>query len=375
MKILIATPNTALLGGIAKYYEKIREHFTADVTYFFVGRQQADAGRMARAKGTILGYARFAAAVARGGYDLVVVNPSLSFNRTDVSLAREGLLLILAKTFGVPVLVFFRGWDLRTEALLDRRAGWPFRFIYGRADAYIVLARAFRAAIQRWRFQAPVFVETTCVDDDFFDEALAADRSSRKSDRFQILFLGRIVPEKGVFEALATYRLLKATHPTVTLTVVGDGPALAEARAYVREHQLADVAFPGFLEGAAKRAAFAAADVYLFPSFWPEGMPNAVLEAMASGTPVVARLAGGLTDFFEDGRMGFSTESGDPAVYADLVERLIADPDLRTRIGTYNRAYARERFAASAVAARLEAICRSVVDQTSARGSRPMPAA
>jgi glycosyltransferase involved in cell wall biosynthesis len=82
-------------------------------------------------------------------------------------------------------------------------------------------------------------------------------------------------------------------------------------------------------------------------------MPNAVLEAMAFGLPVVTRSVGGMKDFFEDGKMGFITESRDPAVFAEFLARLGADSVLRTSMGRYNRAYARGRFAASVVAARL----------------------
>jgi glycosyltransferase involved in cell wall biosynthesis len=95
-------------------------------------------------------------------------------------------------------------------------------------------------------------------------------------------------------------------------------------------------------------------------------MPNAVLEAMAFGLPVVTRAVGGIRDFFEDGRMGFVTESRDPAVFAGFLARLVADPALRASMGRYNREYARGRFAASVVAARLLEIYAQVGRQAKA---------
>ena len=71
-------------------------------------------------------------------------------------------------------------------------------------------------------------------------------------------------------------------------------------------------------------------------------------------------------DFFEDGRMGFVTESRDPAVFAGFLARLVADPALRASIGRYNREYARSRFAASVVAARLLEIYAQVGRQAKA---------
>ena len=125
--------------------------------------------------------------------------------------------------------------------------------------------------------------------------------------------------------------------------------------------------FTGHLDEAARAAAYRRADIFLFPTCFGEGMPNAILEAMAFGLPVVTRAVGGIRDFFEDGRMGFVTESRSPAVIAGLIERLIADPALRESVGRYNREYAQRRFAASVVAARLLEIYGRVAGQGGAR--------
>jgi glycosyltransferase involved in cell wall biosynthesis len=85
-------------------------------------------------------------------------------------------------------------------------------------------------------------------------------------------------------------------------------------------------------------------------------MATSVLEAMSYGLPVITRPVGGIADFFQDGTMGFLTESCDPAVLAALTERLIVDPTLRLHIGAFNRRYAREHFAASVVAQRIQRI-------------------
>lgn len=89
-------------------------------------------------------------------------------------------------------------------------------------------------------------------------------------------------------------------------------------------------------------------------------MPNAVLEAMAFGLPVLTRPVGGLKDFFEDNRMGFITESKNPTIFAELLGRLVEDSGLRYAMGEYNRHYALERFSASNVAAKLVGIYEQV---------------
>src|SRR3712207_2970921 len=89
----------------------------------------------------------------------------------------------------------------------------------------------------------------------------------------------------------------------------------------------------GYVRGADKIAALRTADVYLFPTEYGEGLPISILEAMAMQLQVVTRPVGGIADFFVDGEMGFVSDSVDPTVFADLVERLIDDRQLRLRIG------------------------------------------
>ena len=90
-------------------------------------------------------------------------------------------------------------------------------------------------------------------------------------------------------------------------------------------------------------------------------MPTAVLEAMVFGLPVVSRSVGGLKDFFINGKFGYITESRDPSVFAALIEKLIADRHLMTKMSVNCHNYAKKRFMASMVTARLENIYREVL--------------
>jgi glycosyltransferase involved in cell wall biosynthesis len=79
-------------------------------------------------------------------------------------------------------------------------------------------------------------------------------------------------------------------------------------------------------------------------------MPISLLEAMAYGLPAITRPVAAVRDFFEEGKMGILVESLDPADYANALERLLTDRELRFKIGTYNHDYARNRFRAQEVA-------------------------
>ena len=134
-------------------------------------------------------------------------------------------------------------------------------------------------------------------------------------------------------------------------------------KAYAKEIGAEDIHFPGFVSGEAKIACYCEGSLFCFPSY-TEGMPNAVLEALAFGLPVVASKAGGLKDILQEGKTGACLElldgpprkRFDPVKMAEVIDQLISNQELCRQIADHNTSYARERFAAPKVAARLEAI-------------------
>jgi len=348
MSVLVTTPDPEETGGVAAYYAVLREHLGADVDFCVVGTRAGRETALRKGIRLLRDYGRFYRAARSKRYDLIHLNPSLG----PKALLRDGLSLLLAKSLGRRVLVFLRGWDPACEAALRRRFLPLFRWVYFRADAFVVLASQFRSTLQEFGCRKPIYLETTVVPDEVFSSPAGRPAPSMPRDRLNLLFLSRVEKAKGIYEAVEAWRILKKKYPALAMTVAGDGSEREAVQQYVRSQNLKGIVFPGWVRAQAKRETFAGADFYLFPSYH-EGMPNSVLEAMACGLPVVTRAVGGLRDFFEDGKMGFLTESRDPEVLASLVERLILDPGLRRAMAEYNRAFAQQNFTASAVARRL----------------------
>jgi len=210
----------------------------------------------------------------------------------------------------------------------------------------------------------PIFRETTVVADEVIARidarSVMAKRKERRGD-FRILFLSRIEKSKGIYIALDTLRLLRKRNLPVTMTIAGAGGEAASAQRYAERNRIEAVEFPGYLNGDAKHIAFSRADMYFFPTFHGEGMPNSLLEAMAYGLPVVARSVGGIRDLLVDGKMGFLTESLSCAVFADLIGTLIKDSALRDEMGRRNHSFIVERCLASSVAKRLQSVYSAVL--------------
>src|SRR5690606_39046507 len=112
-----------------------------------------------------------------------------------------------------------------------------------------------------------------------------------------ILFLSTVNKNKGIYEAILGYEIIKENFSNVSFEIGGDGPELENIKTLVNKKKMQDVTFSGYLTGKQKIKAFLNADIYVFPSF-SEGMPISILEAMASGLPIITTEVGGIKDFF-----------------------------------------------------------------------------
>lgn len=129
--------------------------------------------------------------------------------------------------------------------------------------------------------------------------------------------------------AIRALALLRAQHPAASLTIAGSGPELGMLQALAQELGVAaQVRFAGRLERDAMAALYQSADVMLNPSL-TDNMPNSVLEALASGVPVVSTDVGGVPYLLEHERTGLLVKPAQPAQLAAAVQRLIVDGALR----------------------------------------------
>lgn len=178
-----------------------------------------------------------------------------------------------------------------------------------------------------------------------------------ESGRIAVLFLGRLVPIKGVDVLLdAASRV-----PGVALWIAGDGPEERGLRERAEAARL-PVSFFGRVDRSARRVLLDACDVVAIPSRTAtdgrgEGMPVVCAEAFAAGKPVVATRSGGLVAAVEDGRTGLLVEPDDPTALAAALARFVADRTLAARLA---EGASRGAYGADRTAAEIDRILRSV---------------
>jgi len=164
-----------------------------------------------------------------------------------------------------------------------------------------------------------------------------------KREPFKLLYVGRLVPVKGLRYLLQAVKLLSDKGIDVELEVMGDGYHRAALEVATKElgleervHFLGRIAFGSKLFEVYRRA-----DIFVLPSL-SEGIPKTLLEAMASGLPIVATRVGGVPDVIKDGETGLLVEPRSPEQIAKAVQRLIEDPPLRRSIIRNGYAFAKD---------------------------------
>ncbi len=216
-------------------------------------------------------------------------------------------------------------------------------------DQFVVLNRESAAELQAVGLgEVPASLMPNGVDSRRFTPAEPAERATLRArlgipmDEPVALFVGRLERRKGLDILLAAWDELIRRETSARLLIAG----LGDAAAWIREaHALSvgdRIAFLGGREDVADL--YRAADVFVFPSR-AEGCPNAVLEAMASGLPVVVTdVAGNREVVGEDGKAGWLVPAEAPAALAEAVATLLSSPALRREVSAAGRARVLEQF-------------------------------
>lgn len=170
----------------------------------------------------------------------------------------------------------------------------------------------------------------------------------------KVLVVANLRPEKGHDVLIDAAAIVLRRFPDATFEAVGGGPELQTllARAAARGVRHA-FSFLGHQDDVPAR--LAAGDIFVLPSR-SEAFPNAVLEAMASGLPIVASSVGGILELIHDNQTGLLVPPGDPEALADRICRVMADSALGTRLGDAARAEVTARYSFDRMIAAFESI-------------------
>lgn len=281
----------------------------------------------------------------------------LAFRRIAASARKPDLVLAHAlyqaprfSTGACPVAVYLPGAP-HPRYIPDLR----------RANALIAdgwAARELPAMIGR-----PVDNVTKGVDIDVFTpEGNNLRAINQLSGTRVVLCVSRLVPIKNLRMLIQAIAIARRADPRVRLVLVGEGPMQMELEALAGQLGVADaVIFAGYVPQAGTADWYRSADVFALSSDF-DNSPNVVLEAMASGLPVVATDVGGLRDYVTPPQHGLLTPKGDAQALAAALLSLLGDQDRLQAIGRHNRDTAVRQYSWAASTVEMLAVYQRVIE-------------
>lgn len=225
---------------------------------------------------------------------------------------------------------------LTEDSFLESVAWHYMHWFYGQLDTVFVNSEEYRQGwIKRGLDPTKLKIFPRGLDTEFFRPARRDpaffEKFGTPNGQVRLLYVGRVSREKDLDVLANAYRRLREEKLPVQLYFVGDGP-YSEALSEI----LPEACFTGYLRGEQLAAAYASADIFVFPST-TDTFGNVIIEAQASGVPVVVSNSGGPKELVEDNANGFVTKSHDVEDFTRAIRTLVCDPALRRRMGEHAR--------------------------------------
>lgn len=276
-------------------------------------------------------------------YDIVHIHVGLR-----PSMFRKYPFFILSRALGKKTVVHLHCGS-QLDAIWNRR----YAKVFTSANRVLVLSESIRQDV------------LTRIGNEFSDNvtvlynpagqppAVFADRKNL------ILFAGLLIPEKGCFDLIKAFALLSGRFPEWRLMLAGDG-RMDSCRSLADNLGVGDhIDLPGWIGAEEMSKMYSEASIFCLPSY-AEGLPVSILEAWASGLPVVCTPVGAVPEVAEDGNNAVFVNPEDPEDLAGHLSVLMADGKLRKEMSDRSIAYAGAKFSPAAICGQLAEIYKNL---------------
>lgn len=362
IKVLILSREPESLGGVVDYVDMLKTNFRDNITVtdFVIGGRKYHKIYFQKILQPFIDGFRLLINVTSHGYDVIHLNPSLN----KQSVLRDGFFLIILKLLGKKnIVVLFHGWEVEYLKKIEKHKAYAKLFcnIFS-CGKILVLASEYKKQLIDLGFAIDqVDVVTTMFNGELFS-GVSQPKSSKN---FYILFLSRLIVEKGLYELLDAFEELVESYIHVRLIIAGDGPEFDKLKSVVETRGLREnVQFTGFIRNQKKVEIMAKANVFVLPTYHGEGCPVSLLEAMAAGLPVISSRVGAIPEIVENYRNGILLETVSKAQILKSLRFCLNNSSFLSKAGENNYKKAWGNYEASVVTGRMENVYAQIANNS-----------
>jgi glycosyltransferase involved in cell wall biosynthesis len=342
--VLLLGPHRAAVSGVSTHLNLLMESTLGDdyeIVHFQVGSEGRDEGAIGKAIRLAVSPFFLAASIIFRHVAIVHINTSLN----PKAYWRDLASLVISKALGARVVYQVHGGELPRKFFAGSRLLTScLRWTLGLPDMVVVLAQVELRAYREFVPNQVVVALPNGIDCRPY--SVIPTVQSTPDRPLQVVYIGRVAREKGLYETLQGLRLAHELGVDARLIVAGSGAEEARLRRYAHALGIASrVCFLGPIFGSDKVKLLFGADVMVLPSY-SEGLPYALLEAMAAGVPVIATPVGAIPDVVCDEIHGYIVPPRDGKAIAEALALLASD---REKLAWMSRACRRRVRAAFSI--------------------------
>lgn len=288
----------------------------------------------------------------------------LLFCSSSASLLEKSLMAWYSRLRGVPSLIFPRGGILIDKCRASRfTKAWVKLALVG-STKFLCQGHVWQEfAVKTCGFKqedAPVIPNWT-ASKDLLRLGLERGYYSENSN-LKILFVGWVEISKGALDLIKMAKhLVKNERNNFRISIAGDGRAMPEVKRYIADYKLEKYfVLHGWVDPRRILELYQTHDIFVLPSY-AEGLPNSMVEAMASGLAVVVTPVGNIPDIIQDDHNGLIVPANKPKAMADTVGNLMSNPNFLRKIAQAGHATAKDKFSIEPAVEKIIATIQSVI--------------
>ena len=288
----------------------------------------------------------------------------LIFCSDGFSAIEKGLMILTLKVLGIKSLIFPRAGNLISQSKNSNIFRTIIRFLFNKADVFLCQGEKWKKfAVNSLNINPnrTKIISNWSATDNLFK--IGEDRIINNTNEItEILYVGWLEKEKGIKELIEAVKTIYSNNKSVRLTLVGDG----KIRKYVEEFTIKNrlngiIQIKGWLSSKEIERYLRRSNIFILPS-WKEGMPNALIEALAAALPVITTSVGVINDYLVNNSSAIIVEPKEVNKITKSLEKLINDYNLRKKLSKNGFLVAKTNFSTETSLKKLSKIISEILN-------------